>query len=56
MQFAGTTSWRMATDEPQSLLMALYVRDASGLRPQVDPDVTRVVPLDGATDLLLVAA
>src|SRR6202521_3483632 len=39
MQLAGTTSWRMATDEPQSLLMALYVRDASGLRPQVDPDI-----------------
>ena len=28
MQLAGTTSWRMGTDEPQSLLMALYVRDA----------------------------
>jgi hypothetical protein len=39
MQLAGTTSWRMGTDEPQSLLMALYVRDASGLRPQVHPDV-----------------
>jgi hypothetical protein len=39
MQLAGTTSWRMATNEPQSLLMALYVRDVSGMRPQVDPDI-----------------
>jgi hypothetical protein len=44
MQLAGTTSWRMATDEPQSLLMALYVRDASGLRPQVDPDIPSLEP------------
>jgi hypothetical protein len=44
MQLAGTTSWRMGTDEPQSLLMALYVRDTSGLRPQVDPDIPLVEP------------
>jgi hypothetical protein len=44
MQLAGTTSWRMGTDEPQSLLMALYVRDISGLRPQVDPDIPTVEP------------
>src|ERR1700674_1162730 len=44
MQLAGTTSWRMATDEPQSLLMALYVRDDSGLRPQVDPDIPSLEP------------
>jgi hypothetical protein len=44
MQLAGTTSWRMATDEPQSLLIALYVRDTSGLRPQVDPDIPLVEP------------
>jgi hypothetical protein len=44
MQFAGTTSWRMATDEPQSLLMSLYVRDASGLSPQVDPDIPSLEP------------
>jgi hypothetical protein len=44
MQLAGTTSWRMGTDEPQSLLMALYVRDASALRPQVDPDIPPVEP------------
>ena len=44
MQLAGTTSWRMGTDEPQSLLMALYVRDTSGLRHQVDPDIPLVEP------------
>jgi hypothetical protein len=49
MQLAGTTSWKMGTDEPQSLLTALYVRDAAGLRPQVDPDLPPLepaVPLD----------
>lgn len=44
MQLAGTTSWRLATDEPQSLLMALYVRDASGLRSQVDPEIPSLEP------------
>jgi hypothetical protein len=44
MQLAGTTSWRMATDAPESLVMALYVRDASGLRPQVDPDIPSLEP------------
>jgi hypothetical protein len=44
MQLAGTTSWRMGTDEPQSLLMALYVRDTSALCPQVDPDIPPVEP------------
>jgi len=49
MQLAGTSSWRIGTDEPQLLLMALYVRDASGLRPQVDPNIPPLepaVPLD----------
>jgi hypothetical protein len=49
MQLAGRTSWRIGTDEPQLLLMALYVRDASGLRPQVDPNIPPLepaVPLD----------
>ena len=44
MQLAGTTSWKLSTDEPQSLLIALYVRDASGLHPQVDPDIPLVEP------------
>jgi hypothetical protein len=29
----------MATYEPQSLLVALCVRDALGLRSQADPDI-----------------
>jgi hypothetical protein len=44
MQTDVTTSWKISTDEPQSLLMALYVRDASGLRPQVDPDIPSLEP------------
>jgi hypothetical protein len=44
MQLAGTTSWKMGTDEPQSLLMALYVRDAAGLRPRIDPDLPPLEP------------
>jgi hypothetical protein len=44
MQLAGTTSWKMGTDEPQSLLTALYLRDAAGLRPQVDPDLPPLEP------------
>jgi hypothetical protein len=44
MQLAGTTSWRISTDEPQLLVMALYVRDAAGLRPQIDPDIPALEP------------
>ena len=44
MQLAGTTSWKMGADEPQSLLMALYVRDAAGLRPRIDPDLPPLEP------------
>jgi hypothetical protein len=44
MQLAGTTSWRIGTDEPQSLLVALYVRDASSLRPQIDADIPSIEP------------
>lgn len=44
MQLAGTTSWRMGTDEPQSLLMALYVRDVSGLLAKVESDIPPLVP------------
>jgi hypothetical protein len=36
---AGTTSWQMGTDKPQSLLMGLYVGDALGLRPEMDADI-----------------
>jgi hypothetical protein len=34
----------MSTDEPQSLLTALYVRDASGLSPQIDPELPPLEP------------
>ena len=44
MQIAGTTSWRTGIDEPHSLLRALYVRDASGLRPEVHPDIPALEP------------
>jgi hypothetical protein len=44
MQLAGTTSWQIGTDEPQLLLMALYMRGASGLRSQVDPDIPPLEP------------
>ena len=44
MQTDVTTSWKISTDEPQSLLMALYVRDASGLHPQVDPYIPTLEP------------
>jgi hypothetical protein len=44
MQVAGTKSWAMATDEPSMLLFALHVRDASGLRPQSEPQVPELEP------------
>jgi hypothetical protein len=44
MQLAGTTSWKVGTEEEQILLMALYVRDASGLRPRVHPDIPALEP------------
>ena len=44
MQLAGTMSWRIGTDEPQSLLLALYVRDVSGLRPLLDREIPPLEP------------
>jgi hypothetical protein len=44
MQQAGTASWKIGTDEPQSLLMALYVRDAAGLSPRIEPDLRPIEP------------
>jgi hypothetical protein len=44
MQFAGTKSWAIATDEPLILLFALYVRDASGLHPQREPAIPELEP------------
>ena len=34
----------MATDEPLMLLLALYVRDASGLRPQTATSIPELEP------------
>lgn len=44
MQLTGTTSWRIASHEPQMLLLALYVRDASGLLPRIEPDLPALEP------------
>lgn len=44
MKLASITSWRIATDESQVLLLALYVRDASGLRPRIEPDIPALEP------------
>jgi hypothetical protein len=44
MQLTGTRSWAMATDVPLMLLFALYVRDASGLRPQRQPAIPELEP------------
>ena len=44
MQLAGTMSWRIGTDEPQSLLLALYMRDVSGLRPLLDREIPPLEP------------
>jgi hypothetical protein len=51
MQLAGTASWKVSTDEPQSLLTALYVRDASGLSPRIDPELPPIEPAVIARDL-----
>ena len=44
MQLSGTTSWKMSADEPQSLLIALYVRDVSALSPRMDPELPPLEP------------
>jgi hypothetical protein len=44
MLLAGTTSWAMSTDEPLTLLLALYVRDASGLHPYLESDIPALEP------------
>src|ERR1700751_1700688 len=44
MQLAGTRSWAIATDVPLMLLFALYARDASGLRPQLEPAIPELEP------------
>jgi hypothetical protein len=44
MRLAGPTTWKLSTDQPQSLLLALYVRDASDLRAQTDPEIPALEP------------
>lgn len=50
MQLAGKASWKIGVDEPQPLLIALYVRDATGLRPRITPDIPRLQPAVPATE------
>ena len=44
MDLIGTRSWKIGTDEPQSLLFALYVRDVCGLQPSLEPAIPRLEP------------
>jgi hypothetical protein len=44
MDLVETASWRITTDEPESLIQALYVRDAAGLRPQIEPAIPALEP------------
>ena len=44
MHLARTRSWVITTDVPLMLLFALYVRDASGLRPQLEPAIPELEP------------
>ena len=44
MEIAGRTSWKIGADEPQSLLIALYVRDVSGLGPRMAPKLPPLEP------------
>ena len=44
MRFAGHPSWSIAIDEPHSLLIALFARDAAGLRPTTDPAIPALTP------------
>ena len=51
MRLAGQRSWQSGVDEPQVLVIALYVRDTAGLarhdarpaRPTLAPDTKQVV-------------
>jgi hypothetical protein len=44
MKLAESASWKISTDEPEPMLIALYVREAAGLQPQIDPDIPRLEP------------
>ncbi len=44
MQLAESASWKISTDEPEPMLIALYLRDAAGLHTRIDPDIPRLEP------------
>lgn len=44
MRLAGRSSWEIRIDERQSWLVALYARDAAGLRPPADPALPPLSP------------
>lgn len=48
MLIAGTERWKVTITEPEVLRIALYIRDAAGLRPVTDPAIP---PLDPPADL-----
>jgi hypothetical protein len=41
----GERRWSIQVDQPQPLLVALYLRDAAGLHPAVDPALPPADPL-----------
>jgi hypothetical protein len=48
MLIAGTERWKITIVEPESLRIALYVRDVAGLQPVTDPEIP---PLDPSADV-----
>lgn len=48
MFIAGTERWKITIAEPDTLRIALYVRDVAGLHPVTDPQIP---PLDPPTDI-----
>ncbi len=56
MRFAGHPSWSIAIDEPHSLLVALFARDAAGLRPTIDPAIPALAPTVPINPTLAAAA
>lgn len=45
MQYAGQPSWQMEVDEPVVLVIALFIRDLAGLRPNTQPALPRLDPV-----------
>lgn len=59
MHSAGDRRWEIHVDQPQPLLIALYVRDAAGLEPTTDPALPPTdpeVPIRDFSDLDRAAA